>query len=159
MKFSMNGEDLLIELEGVKLYPYDDRTGKRVSSWNRWTTIGVGYLMPEKEFKVYSQGISMDTAIELMHRTLVPFEECINTLVKGTLTQPQYDALVCFVYNIGISRFTTSSALKLLNGLPGSNYPTLEQAWLAYKKDEGKDSIGLYNRRIREWRVFSTGKY
>ena len=159
MKLSRLGEDLLCELERVVLYPYDDRTGERVYRWNRWTTIGVGYLMPQKEFAEYANGISMDKAMELLHRTLKPFEECINATVKAPLTQPQYDALVCLVYNIGIGNFKSSSVLKMLNKLPGSNYPTLEQAWLAFKMDEGKPSRGLYNRRVREWGVFSTGKF
>lgn len=158
MKLSVRGTDLLMELEGCLLYPYDDRTGARVTKWNKYTTIGVGYLMPQKEFIKYKDGITYEQAIELLERTLPPFEECINTTVKATLKQSQYDALLCLVYNIGVSAFKTSSVLKMLNGGTG-NYSTLEAAWKAFKMDNGKPSTGLLNRREHEWKLYSTGVY
>jgi type VI secretion system secreted protein VgrG len=78
---------------------------------------------------------------------------------KQQLSQNEYDALVILAFNIGVTSFSKSSLLKLLNGQAGSNYPTLELAWKAFNKDNGKVSNGLTNRRASEWNIFSKNVY
>jgi len=155
MNISEPGKVWLMREEGVRLRPYDDRTGKTVQAWNPHVTIGVGYLMQESEWERFKDGISQDTALHLMESTLRRFEECINTNVHVGITQAQFDALCVFCYNIGTAAFMGSSALKMINKVQGSKYSTLEAAWLAYKNSNGKPV--LLHRRQREYAVFSGG--
>ena len=159
MNMSVRGKDLLMELEGVRLYPYDDRTGKNMTGgrWNKWCTIGVGYLIPQKEWVLYQNGITYPIALDLLSRILPHYEGIVNASVPTPTKQSQYDALVCLAYNIG-DDFRTSSVSKMLNDQKG-NYPTLELAWKAFNKDEGKVNTGLVNRRNHEWLLYSTGVY
>lgn len=158
MKTSARGIDLLMELEGIKLKPYDDRTGMPLKQWNRCATIGVGYLIPQKEWEMYKNGITGDQAEDLLKRILPKYEAQVNASVPGVLKQSQYDALVCLVYNIGDTEFAASSVVRMLNGKKG-NYATLEQAWKAFNKDEGRVNPGLVNRRAHEWQTYATGVY
>ena len=43
------------------------------------------------------------------------FEDAINSHVTVDLTQHQFDALVSFSFNVGISAFTGSTLLKKIN--------------------------------------------
>ncbi len=80
-------------------------------------------------------------------------------MIKKQLKQNEYDALVILAFNIGVASFSKSSLLKLLNGQAGSNYTTLELAWKAFNKDNGKVSNGLINRRASEWNIYSKNVY
>jgi GH24 family phage-related lysozyme (muramidase) len=42
-------------------------------------------------------------------------EDCINKYVTVPLTQNQFDALVSFVFNIGVNAFRRSTLFKILN--------------------------------------------
>lgn len=111
------------------------------------------------EWSKYKNGITKQQAEDLLHSDLVDFESCINKEVKKQqLSQNEYDSLVILCFNIGITQFKQSSVLKMLNGLKG-NYPTLELAWKAFNKDNGKVSNGLTNRRASEWNIFSKNVY
>ena len=76
-------------------------------------TIGYGHTSPNigpglKISKAYAE--------ELLRRRLDDeFELIVNRLVTVGLTQNQFDALVSFVYNIGIAAFSNSTLLKKLN--------------------------------------------
>jgi len=157
MNISELGKAWLMKEEAVRLFPYNDKTGRRINKWNPNATIGVGYLIPENEWERFSQGITEETALHLMDNTLLRFEKSINTHLLVGVTQAQFDALCVFCYNVGTTAFENSSMLKMINKQVGSRYPTLKDAWLAYCKDDGKFSQGLYNRRTREYAVFSCG--
>ena len=80
--------------------------------------------------------------------------------VKSALTQNQFDALVIFVFNIGISAFTSSSVLKLINDPTAkTGHKDLESAWKAWNKSQGVVNTGLTNRRNAEWKIYSKNKY
>ncbi|GGB21831.1 hypothetical protein GCM10007414_39030 [Agarivorans gilvus] len=76
------------------------------------------------------------------------------------MTQCQFDALVIFVFNVGIDGFKKSSVVKLIND-PKANtsYVNLEGAWKAWNKSQGKVNKGLVNRRAAEWNMFSNNIY
>ena len=40
-----------------------------------------------------------------------------------------------------------------------STYPSLEDAWKAWNKSQGKVMRGLENRRASEWRIYTEGIY
>jgi len=46
---SNQGMGLLKSIEKLRLKPYDDQTGKEISSWVKGATIGYGYLIDPGE--------------------------------------------------------------------------------------------------------------
>lgn len=95
---------LLKEVEGCKLEAYQDSTGK-------WT-IGYGAT---------GHGITRGTVWTIeqaeadLKARLDVLARLISRKIRVGLSQNQFNALVSFVYNIGITAFTTSGVLKLIN--------------------------------------------
>lgn len=160
MKLSPEGTELLKWVEKLRLHPYDDQTGKPISTWCKGATIGYGYLIPIREWDLYQNGITKEEAEALFDKTIKPFEDAVNSMVKPKLTQNEFDALVIFVYNLGIEQFSHSSLLKMMNN-PGVYTPfkSIEKAWKAWNKSQGKVNNGLINRRNAEWKIYSLGIY
>ena len=80
--------------------------------------------------------------------------------MTAQISQQQFDASVILAFNIGIGAFKSSSALKLINDPNASTtYDSLESAWKAWNKSQGKVSRGLVNRRNAEWNIYSKGVY
>jgi lysozyme len=91
---------------------------------------------------------------------LEPFINAVRSEVTAEIAQNHFDALVIFVFNIGINGFSTSSALKLVNDPAAvTDYPNLEAAWKAWNKSQGQVMQGLVNRRNAEWDIYSKNIY
>ncbi len=103
MKISQNGIDLIKEFEGCRLTAYKCPAGVY--------TIGYGHTDGVK----YGMTITQKQADEYLKEDLKRFENGVNNLVKVTLSQGQFDALVSFAFNCGVSALKTSTLLKLLN--------------------------------------------
>ena len=87
------------------------------------------------------------------------YEYCVETsVVYKDLTQQEFDACVIFCYNIGTTGFANSSVCKMLNGQK-TNYKTLDDAWMAWNKSQGKVTKGLTRRRQAELDIFHKGVY
>ena len=104
MKTSQNGIDLIKRFEGLELESYRDIAG----IW----TIGYGHTGPEVGI---DQHISEQEAEALLRHDLVSREKAVSGLVNVPLNQFEFDALVSFVYNVGIGAFTRSTARRRLN--------------------------------------------
>jgi GH24 family phage-related lysozyme (muramidase) len=159
-KFGSNGVTLLKDLERLRLAPYDDQTGKQIKDWVKGATIGYGHLIKENEWDKFKNGITASQATKLFDAKLLPFEEAVQNSIKVDLSQNQFDALVIFAYNIGVPTFKNSSVVKMINN-PSvkTNYKSLEDAWKAYNKSQGKVMRGLENRRNSEWNIYTKGEY
>jgi GH24 family phage-related lysozyme (muramidase) len=96
-------------------------------------------------------------------RDLEPFANAVRSKVTAEISQNQFDALVIFVFNIGVNGFSDSSALKLVNDPAAvTAYPNLEAAWKAWNKSQRRVMQGLVNRRNFEfigtnWRTENFG--
>lgn len=143
MQISYQGVKLLESLEGLRLVAYRDIAGV-------WT---LGYGTTRVDGKPVEEGMvcTPQQAELYMEKDLAPAQTAVNTLVKCPLKQTQFDALVCFVYNIGVEAFRNSTMLKLLNtyqySLAADQFPRWSQAG-------GKVSQGLLNRRMKEQALF-----
>ena len=158
--FSEEALTMLQSLEGYKLYPYDDTTGKPIREWNIHATIGYGYLISEKEWRNFKHGISQKIATDLLTKIIPHFEEVVRKYIIVPLAQNQFDALVIFVYNIGPNAFKKSSVVKMVNDRrAATKYPTLELAWKAWNKQNHSVIPGLVNRRRIEWDLYANGQY
>ncbi|MBW6392591.1 type VI secretion system PAAR protein [Billgrantia antri] len=160
LTMSEAGKQWLMEVEKLRLMPYDDQTGREITDWVEGATIGYGHLISEAEWPLYRQGIDSDQAEQLFEGDLAPFVEAVNESVEVPLAQHQFDAAVMLAYNIGVRGFESSSAVKLINDPEASTpYPTLEEAWKAWNKSQRVVNRGLINRRAAEWGVYSRGVY
>lgn len=98
------GLNKLKQREGIRLRAYLDTKGV--------PTIGVGHTGPE-----VCLGLIWTTqkAMEVLEKDVKWAEDAVNENVKVALQQHQFDALVSFVFNIGVAAFKRSTCLKLLN--------------------------------------------
>jgi len=103
MKTSERGIALIRQFEGLELESYQDIAGV-------WT-IGFGHT----ETAGPNQRISEREAEELLRRDLKPREKAVDDLANVSINQNEFDALVSFVYNVGIAAFRGSTARKRLN--------------------------------------------
>ena len=154
--FSTHGRDLLKGYEALRLLPYDDQTGLPLKEWNKGATIGYGHLIPKEEWASLKEGITAGEAEEIFTTDLRPFEGAVREGLKKEVSQDQFDALTILAFNIGPGSFKSSSALKLVNDPAAKTpYPSLEAAWKAWNRSQGKVMKGLVRRRAAEWELFT----
>jgi lysozyme len=147
MKLDNKGIKILEELEGLELKSYK-------CSADVWT-IGLGNTFYEDGSKVKEgQSISKERAYLLFNLISKKFEKAINENVKVNISQNQFNALFCFVYNIGITGFKNSTLLRLLN--INSKDDNIAKQFLRWNKINGVESRGLTNRRIKESSLYFT---
>ena len=104
MKTSKSGLKALMDREGTRLVAYRDTKGI-------WTN-GVGHTGDD----VFpGQVVTTEQVWSWLEQDVKIAEDAVNTLVKVPLTVNQFDALVSFVYNIGVRAYTNSTLLKVLN--------------------------------------------
>ena len=150
MNISQEGKEFLTKLEGgMFLHCYIDSGGE--------PTIGIGHLLTHGERasgKVwtgkgaikYIDGITVEQCHDLLERDLKVAMNAVNT-VWVPLNQHQFDALVSFVFNIGIGAFYESTLFRLLNQGDYDSVPGQMRRWIY---DNGNKVQGLINRREKE---------
>lgn len=107
MRVSEAGMRLIKESEGCVLKAYPDPA----TGGEPWT-IGYGHTGSDvRPGKVIDQA----EADRLLDEDVDLFERGVNRLVVVDLTQGQFDALVCFAFNLGLGALQQSTLLKLLN--------------------------------------------
>ncbi len=145
MEISLAGLAHLKQFEGLRLQPYKDVAGL-------WT-IGYGHLLKPGE---WWDSITEEFATRLLADDVGKAEDTVNSLVKVPLSQPQFDALVSFVYNVGPGAFRRSTLLRLLNA---GDYAGAAAQLPLWRKAGGKIVQGLVNRRAQEVAMFNGGSY
>ena len=80
-------------------------------------TIGYGstFLADGSRVKKTTPVMTRAEAEELLAITLKDYEKAVAKNVKVPLTENQFSALVCFVYNVGEANFKSSTLLKIIN--------------------------------------------
>ncbi|MEO1430760.1 MAG: glycoside hydrolase family protein [Cyanobacteria bacterium J06632_19] len=149
-KISDNGLKFIADHEGIILHLYNDPANH--------ATIGVGHLVhygpingsESEEFKC---GITKERAMDILRSDVIQAESSVNKLVKVTLNQNQFDALVSFVFNIGKTQFASSTLLAKLNNQDYSSVPSQLNRWV---HGSGKKLPGLINRRRDEGNLFES---
>lgn len=140
MRTSDAGIELIKSFEGCRLQAYQDSVGV-------WT-IGYGTTSGVKE----GDTITLQEAEKYLRDDLDKFETCVNQLVDTDINQKQFDALVCFAYNVGCNALRNSTLLRLLNA---GNYDLAAQQFLRWDKAGGKQLAGLTRRRRAESELFT----
>ena len=163
VKMSISGITLLKSIEEFRAHPYDDQTGEDIDVWVPGATVGFGHLIKESEWPEFcGRKIGHSEGDRIFEKDLEPFELCVADAIdkSSRLGEHEFDALVILAFNIGQRGFKSSSVLKLVNDENAiTSYDSLESAWMAWNKSQGKVMRGLINRRTAEWRMYSDGIY
>ncbi len=146
---SNDGQNLLKNIEKLRLKPYNDQNGKEITSYVKGATIGYGHLIGQNEWDLYKNGITLQEADKLFKSDLLPFENAVKNSINSSLAQNEFDALVILCFNIGIDNFKNSFVAKIINA-EKTGYKTLKEAWIAWNKSQNKVMQGLINRRNAE---------
>ena len=146
MRTSQSGIDLIKRFEGLELESYQDITG----IW----TIGYGHTGPEVG---PDQRITTSEAEALLRHDLVSREKAVSRLTKVDINQNEFDALVSFVYNVGETAYSRSTARRRLNA---ENRIGAADAltWFNKATVNGvlREVLGLTRRRASEKALFLT---
>lgn len=159
MRVSKRGIETLMDMESVEPHAYYDEAQK--------LTIGVGHLLTQTELDrgslfingdmvVWRNGITRQHAEDLLMQDMRVAEDAVGVLVKVPLTQNQFDALVFFTFNVGVSAFRSSTLLRVLNQGHYEAVPAQMRRWVYVTKDSQRVlSKGLQNRREREVQIWN----
>ena len=145
MRLSDAGRAAIVQREGLRLTAYTCPAGK--------LTIGIGHTGPDVKRGLR---ITEARAYDLLARDIAPAENLLNGLgVK--FTQGQFDALLSFILNIGITSFKKSTMLMHIRaGAPAERIAGEFLRWVYITAPDGRkiQSKGLTARRRAERRQF-----
>ena len=139
MQISKTGIELLKHFEGCELKAYQDSVGV-------WT-IGYGHTKGIYE----GLEITQSEAEKMLQDELPEYEGYVTDKVVPLLQQHEYDALVCWVYNLGPTNLSSSTMLKKLNAGEFKEVPFQMKRW---DKAGGQPLLGLTRRRNAEALLF-----
>lgn len=140
MKTSKAMIEKIGEFEGLSLIAYKCPAGV--------PTIGYGSTRFNGKPVVLGMKITKEQALEQLAKDVETFEKQVSSVVKVSLTQHQFDALVSFCYNVGIGNLKSSSLLRKVNMNP--NDSSIRANFAAWNKAGGKVLNGLIRRREKE---------
>lgn len=144
MKISENGKKFIKNLEGLSLACYLDVANVK--------TIGYGHTGDSVNKMNIGDTISKEKADKLFDYDIEFFEKIVNSYSdKYKFTQNEYDALVSFAFNIGTLEQLTKQGTR--------TKAQISNKLLAYCNADHKFVQGLYNRRVKEKKLFDEGIY
>lgn len=144
MKISQRGINLIKSFEGLRNHAY-----KPVDT-EEFYTIGYGH---------YSKAIMKDDRIsdtdaeKLLRDDLKKFEDGVNDLLRVTINQNQFDALVSFAFNVGLGALKSSTLLRMVNSKSFTGASVQFERW---NRAGGHVLEGLVTRRRAERLLFET---
>ena len=141
--------ELLKELEGFLEYAQADY---------KHYSIGYGTSCEADD---YPNGITEEEADVLLRKAVASFEVSVNNFAKQqklTLKQHQFDALICFTYNLGASWLNNTSTLRsaVISGATGNDFIYAITMWCT----AGSNILTqLVERRLIEANLYLNGVY
>lgn len=143
MKASVDAYELIKQFEGLRLEAYLCPAG----IW----TIGYGHTSCVSP----NSFITIQEADEYLHRDVAAIEMQLNKL-NLSLRQCQWDAIVSFVFNVGIGNFKASTLLAKIRINPDDN--SIIDEFLRWVYANGKVMRGLQKRRLTEMKLYFSDK-
>ena len=143
MKASVDAYELIKQFEGLRLKAYLCPAG----IW----TIGYGHTSGVSP----NSFITIQEADEYLHRDVAAIEMQLNKL-NLSLRQCQWDAIVSFVFNVGIGNFKASTLLAKIRINPEDN--SIMDEFLRWVYANGKVMKGLQKRRLAEMKLYFSDK-
>lgn len=141
MILSKKGINLIAEFEGFSSKPY--LCSAKVP------TIGYGttFYLSGKKVTMNDKPINKITALNLLSIVANKFAQQVDECTVK-LSQNQFDAVVSFVYNVGLGNYKKSTLLKKINANPSD--ASIAYEFSRWNKAGGEVSKGLLNRRKKE---------
>lgn len=147
MKVNEKGIELIKKFEGCKLKAYKCSGGV--------PTIGYGATFYEDGSKVkMTDTITQQRADELLQYHVGLFSEKVKPLIKDTINDNQFSALVSFAYNVGVGALSKSTLLKKVN--INAKDASISAEFAKWIKAGGKILSGLEKRRAAESQLYFT---
>lgn len=143
MKASQDCVNFIKSFEGFSATPYQDLIGV-------WT-IGHGHIDGVTKD---SPAITERYACDLLASDLAKYENAVTRLITYTLTQPQFDSIVSFAFNLGTGALQRSTLRQKLNRGDVLGAADEFPKWCMAG---GKKSKGLLRRRLAEREMFLCG--
>jgi lysozyme len=156
MKTSEKTIKMLKHHEGVRFRPY--RCPALL-----WT-VGVGHVIDPAHISVklderknlpipqgWDRKFGDAEVDEILAKDLARFERGVERLCPTGLTQPRFDALVSFSFNVGLGNLQRSSVRMRHNR---GDYEGAAEAFMLWTKAAGKVMTGLVNRRRDEQKLY-----
>lgn len=133
--------DLITLFEGFKKCPYKDSVGI--------PTIGIGTTVYPNGVRVKMTDlcISIEKAKYYVADHIKYIQAFLNANLQN-LNQNQFDALVSFIYNIGLGGFEKSTLYR--KAKVDVNDPSISTEFMKWNKAGGKVLAGLTKRRKQE---------
>jgi lysozyme len=147
MNISKTGIQLLKDFEGLRLNAYKCSAGV--------PTIGYGSTFYPDKSNVKMGDVLRDKneAEILLINTLEDYDIYVSKYTKSVkLTQYQFDALVCFAFNVGLGNLSKSTLLKKV--LANPNDPTIPSEFAKWNRGGGVVLQGLVKRRKKEGELY-----
>lgn len=141
MKTSDKGIDLIKKYEGFRAKAYKCPSDK-------WT-IGYGHTLNVKSTDVIDKAQA-----EYFLRQDVEFAEKEVNRHNLNINQNQFDALVSFVFSLGVGNFARSTLLRKIKSNPDD--PTIRKEFERWVYAGGKILTGLIKRRKEEANLYFT---
>lgn len=139
--YSKDGMQLTESFESCRLIPYRDQRGIWTNGWGN--THGVVPGVP----------ITQAQADADLLANVQDAVNTVNRVVTYPLNQDEFDALVDFAFNCGITAFANSTLLKYLNL---GDLKRVEAEFLKWNHTNGQINAGLTRRRVAEEKLFET---
>jgi lysozyme len=139
MDYSRGGLHLTEGFESCRLIAYLDSKGIPTIGYGHTRNVHLGDTCSQAQAEAW---LLADVAIA---------QRAVDTCVRVSLTQGEYDALVDFAFNCGITAFHESTMLKLLNE---GNYTAAANEFARWDKCDGQEVAGLLRRRVAEKQEF-----
>ena len=136
MKTTSKGIDIIKKYEGCKLSAYRCPSGV--------LTIGYGHTDNVRA----GQHITQQEADDMLLQDILQREKQIDEVLTADLNENQYDAVISFVFNVGIGNFARSTLLKKINANPDDRSIRFE--WLEWCRSGKRILEGLVRRREEE---------
>lgn len=141
-RISQAGIDLIKEFEGLRLEAYKCSAGVPTIGWG--STRGVSMGMK----------ITKERAVALLKNDLRLFETEVKRALRVPVTQPMFDALVSFTFNLGGTNLRTSTLLRKINDRDFKAAAREFDRWVFAGR---KRERGLIRRRAAERKLFESG--
>lgn len=140
MKYSKEGLQLTESFESCKLVAYPDVKGIWTIGWGHTGVLVVKGLT-----------CTQAQADNWLLSDVASAEAAVNRFVHITINQHEFDALVDFAFNCGITAFAGSTLLKLLNK---GDIQGAAHEFEKWDHAAGKVVAGLLRRRLAEEKEF-----
>lgn len=143
----------------VNLDPYLCPAGYWTIGWGHVALDPHGKQIKGRENKglarcVYPGGITKAEAEVLLTDDVRRFSAGVEQLLKVSISDSKFCALVSFAFNVGVGALERSTLLRLVNEGAFAQVPT---QFLRWTKAGGKELAGLKRRREAEAKLWQSG--